>query len=598
MLNFRSLTLIFALSMCTIGCADSLPGDGHHAAPLLASDGGPGADMPASSVCTSACQAAGAHLCVKDSNKARCVECTSDAHCTANPAAFGDTCDTSLGICLCKGSAGCTGKAPGARCLSTPFTPLCGCQTDADCTAPLRCVGQAFGGKVCQAVCKADTDCKAPATPLCQAKTGACVACKADTDCNSPYAPTCSATLGRCVACAKDGDCTEAGRPRCDLTRGSCEACTADNQCPGVSGLGSKCLLSTTGRKRCQCSSDAECVGNQFGPTCDTASSRCSCTKDTQCKAPLSRCAPPFHGAGRKQCAGACTDNASCGLGLRCLVTSGKVCGECNKDSHCATGVRNKCDEKAFRCVACKADTDCKGDTPRCDMTSGACVACATNADCAASAEGPVCEAGVCGCAADKECTGLGLWGSKCVSFGGLNHCGCATNAQCGGNANGPICFVQAGKCSCAADTDCKAADTDCRVPYPGAQYKACMNKCKTDKECTASETPYCDLGTGLCLPCLKDAHCASNPWEHRCDTKWARCVECVADADCTAKTLGKVCKGSVCLCKTDAQCKGNEHGAVCDTLYQSCSCTKDTDCTGGKTCKASKMGQKIKLCQ
>ena len=598
MLTLRNPLTTLALILLFFGCSDPLPETRHKVSSLTGADGGAAPDLTAPTGCSATCQAGGAHLCVTDNAKGRCVECTTDAHCAGNPGSFGDTCDPTFGICLCKGAAGCSGKTPGGRCISTPFSPLCGCQTDGDCSAPQKCLGQAFGIRVCQAACTADSDCNAPALPMCQTKTGACVACKNDTECTSPYAPTCSASLGRCVACTQDGHCTEAGLPRCDLTRGACEACTSDDQCPGASGKGSLCKLSTTGLKRCRCDTDANCVGNKFGPTCDTLSGQCACTKDSQCSAPLSRCVAPFFGAARKQCAGTCEENKDCGLGLRCLITIGKVCGECNKDAHCTNGVRDKCDSKAFACLECKADTDCKGETPRCDKATGSCVACATNTDCVGHLSGPICKGGLCSCSDNKDCTAPGVWGDRCISYGGVTRCGCATNSGCTGNNNGPVCYMTVGKCSCGNEGVCKAGVTTCRAPYAGAKYKACTKLCKTDKDCPATESPHCEVGTGLCLPCLNDAHCAATPWEKRCDTTSARCVECVTDAHCTTKTLGKVCTGGVCLCKNDTQCKGNDNGSVCDTLYKSCSCTKDTDCAGAKKCTVSKLGQKIKLCQ
>jgi len=567
----------------------------------LATDGGPPPDAAAPKVCNATCVASAKHLCAYDSKRKRCVECTADVHCAKNPAAFGSTCDTSLGICTCSTSSGqsCAGKVPGTRCISTPYSPLCGCSSGADCGPTRKCLGQAFGVKVCAAPCKVDKDCPEPSRPFCVPASGACVACRTAGDCHGPFTPRCDATLGRCVQCLTDGQCTGAGKPRCDRKTGKCEQCTDDTQCPGATGEGAKCLLGGLGNKRCGCKTDQDCAGNKYGPTCDAATGLCSCAADTQCKAPLLRCAPVFVGAARKRCTGTCSDNKQCGAGLRCLVTSGGVCGECNKDAHCAGSARPFCDAKQRRCVACKVDSDCTSKSaPLCDAKLGKCVACKTTADCKASADGAICAAGACTCAADSDCAGVGRWGAKCVSHGGIKRCGCAAASQCKGNVNGGACALPVGKCSCKADTECKAGVAKCRSAYPGAKYKVCLDLCKKDSDCASKETPRCDTKTGHCVTCTADAHCAATPWEKRCDTTRRRCVECVTNAHCTSSTLGKNCKGGLCVCGTSADCAGNVHGPVCDKKYRSCTCTTDKECAAGKKCKQSKLGTKVKLCQ
>ena len=100
--------------------------------------------------------------------------------------------------------------------------------------------------------CKGGAKCPAEA-PLCDPKTGLCVACLADDGC--PAAKVCAG--GRCVpgctgghpcgdgggscdldggvcrTCAVDPDCTDAQRPRCEVATGSCVACLpAMDNCP------------------------------------------------------------------------------------------------------------------------------------------------------------------------------------------------------------------------------------------------------------------------------------------------------------------------------------------------------------------------------
>ncbi len=581
------LLLLPTLLLIVPGCTDRHPGSGVRAGRLSGADQGP-------SVCSAACQSVAPYLCVKDAQK-RCVECTGDEHCKKNPAALGTTCDKKLGICRCADSAACAGKVHGKQCLTAPpRAPMCGCSADAHCCAGRRCVQALHGGKVCAAPCKADKDCPSPARPHCDAASGACLQCTGDTHCGGKYTPRCA--KGRCVACTSDAHCSLADKPRCD--DGVCAGCSGDKHCSGSASGGLRCLARDLEPRRCGCQVDADCKGSDLGPTCHVASGRCSCAADTQCKASgKGVCAPPFIGAGYSRCGAPCKAKTECGRGLVCDKTSGR-CGQCKGAADCGSTAFAQCDTASMRCVACLADSHCSGTTPLCDTTAGRCVACKTAAQCSASPLGPVCAAGACTCAADKDC-GAGGLGKRCVSHGAVTRCGCAADADCASSSRGPTCFTTYKRCSCKTDADCKTAPlTKCLLAYPNAVYKVCTRPCATDKDCPNANAGRCDPTSGRCFPCTKTTHCAGERWAKICHPYTHRCVECAVDPNCNTQTLGKGCKNTLCGCKAGSDCTSNVHGKLCDKYYQVCSCATDKDCPTGKKCEKTTLGTKIRLCK
>jgi hypothetical protein len=72
--------------------------------------------------------------------------------------------------------------------------------------------------------CQSDEDCRDDtAHPLCNAKTGQCVACLEDTGCTDPARPYCEPSLGECVECLRDNECPDTA-PNC--INHSCGLCT------------------------------------------------------------------------------------------------------------------------------------------------------------------------------------------------------------------------------------------------------------------------------------------------------------------------------------------------------------------------------------
>lgn len=133
--------------------------------------------------------------------------CTKPADCCAPnamncPGAFPYNMPCDNGVCgppQCTSDADCTfgGVAPDYKCLTENGLKVCAvdCMTDADCTMPLKCIGQDDNGvKYCNA------------EPM---MTGGCMT---DMDCNG-YGK-CNTSSGFCE-CTVDTDCTGMGVDKC-----------------------------------------------------------------------------------------------------------------------------------------------------------------------------------------------------------------------------------------------------------------------------------------------------------------------------------------------------------------------------------------------
>ena len=190
------------------------------------------------------CLGAAASRC--EISTGRCVACSADAHCQADPA--GSRC--AGGQCGCAGADQCKGSYPwGGHCLSGG---RCGCKADADCKdnphgpichkasgrcscgADAQCTGSAAhalcalahsgaGFNHCQAPCKSDSGCAAK-LGLARCSAGKCVGCLKDSDCAGSPSPRCDTTARRCVGCLQDAHCPVA-TPYCAKSTGVCGQC-------------------------------------------------------------------------------------------------------------------------------------------------------------------------------------------------------------------------------------------------------------------------------------------------------------------------------------------------------------------------------------
>jgi hypothetical protein len=155
-----------------------------------------------------------------DVANATCVECVSDAQCTAQGRGR-DRCDTAAYTCVECGLDSdcgqgrvcrhrhcvtlCASEGPSSSCpTSAPY-----CEDDDDDGFCVQC-----GDDLPQRCASGNA-----AGPICT-RTGACVECQADRDCKAP-SPRCETFSGRCVACLKSKDCTGSAS-LCDPTVNRC----------------------------------------------------------------------------------------------------------------------------------------------------------------------------------------------------------------------------------------------------------------------------------------------------------------------------------------------------------------------------------------
>lgn len=239
------------------------------------------------------CQAAGATACGSqacDAVSGKCVQCTTDVHCSKDVAKGFCVANACTG-CSTPGATGCAAHADGKLLCAASGSAVgqcVECLADTDCKDATKsfCVANACSG--CQAAPATACSTRAPAKPVCSSTgtlLGQCVECSADTDCKDPAKSFCVANAcvacqgapaaacstrsaakpvcatagalgGQCVACMTDGDCTTATAPICNLSN-ACVPCTADSQCVAKSGGDpGVCMAHQDGR----CATDAETI--------------------------------------------------------------------------------------------------------------------------------------------------------------------------------------------------------------------------------------------------------------------------------------------------------------------------------------------------
>jgi hypothetical protein len=138
-----------------------------------------------------------------------------------------------------------------------------------------------------------------------------------------------------------------------------------------------------------QCDLDAgmcvECLSSMhcFAPygACDPVTHRCvECVTSLDCG--TGSCEPETHHCGKS-----CTSIAECFLSGADHCSQGHICGSCDDQNDCSTGLQ--CDVANGQCVECASAADCPPEHPICDRTRGKCVQCTTSVDCL---DGEVCD--------------------------------------------------------------------------------------------------------------------------------------------------------------------------------------------------------------
>lgn len=171
-------------------------------------------------------------------------------------------------------------------------------------------------------------------------------------------------------------------------------------------------------------------------------------------------------------------------------------------------------------------------------------------------------------------------------------------------------CVRDACNGECGPDQVCDETYLACVPVNPDGGDRP--GSCNQDADCASADKPRCDMGSGRCVACAEDGHCAEG---RRCDSLTQVCVErgCIRESDC-AGVPGKpfcsssgVCVGCmndsncppvagirrvcnvtdrVCVdspCKSDQQCATDPGGRLCQTDTGRCvQCRGDDDCTSG----------------
>jgi hypothetical protein len=266
-----------------------------------------------------------------------------------------------------------------------------------------------------------------------------------------------------------------------------------------------------------------------------------------------------------------CTSTNDCESGLNCTA---QVCfaadgGTTSQPESAACDARRNC-ALGLACVAGTCQSASTGMTGGSSRYSGKGETCTAKNDCEPSL---ACVMGVCRsltvalgrvakscyrveCATKDDC---------CQAF--MPNPNCATyEANC---AMDPIfCNTYRSLCQCTQD----CIGEQCIAAAPG---------CKTNAECTSSQTPYCV--DGKCTQCDKDAACAG---------MGAKCAQGVCMAACKRDencALLHACQDGACIdtgCKTDRECAfmSKNQLAICNAGDCEVPCSTDTDCAASPT--------------
>jgi len=157
-------------------------------------------------VCDKTCQASAPSTCLKDT-AGKCYECTSDAHCTSNPFALGNTCDKTNAWCVCSSDSDCANNPNGHYCDTTNKGCACSSTAIGDAGSTKECGTATYGAQcyksssgLSRCYCKADADCTGNAFGYkCDTSTGVCSCSSSTTDC--PSGKTCAGKYGSVSIC-------------------------------------------------------------------------------------------------------------------------------------------------------------------------------------------------------------------------------------------------------------------------------------------------------------------------------------------------------------------------------------------------------------
>ncbi len=453
---------------------------------------------------------------------------------------------------------------PTHGCMFALLADGAACEDDDVCTVQDHCKdGGCEAGPNLGCGCKADVDCapaddgdKCNGTMYCDKSVGDGV-CKV----NPATVVSCPPVEAACQVAA------------CEPTSGACVTAASPDHLPCDDGqictVGDSCQAGNCkpGTDICSCKSDADCPddadlcnGKRF---CDKSGPAWQCATNPAtivlCPASVDPCMVEACKPATGKCSavaaadgGPCSDDTAC--------TKGDVC----KGGACQPGP-DVC--------SCGGDADCKAleDGDLCNGTlfckksldSGTCVVNpATVVYCPTGLDGP-CAKTFC---QPKQ--------GNCALVPTQEGLGCDDGNPCSGgdSCKAGVCAATTTTCKCQSDADCKDDGDLCNGTMfcnkQGATWTCAVNPA-TQVTCTDDDDPctlpHCDAKTGSCQqkPAAPSTLCQDgNP---------CSAGDTCKDGVCVAGT-------NVCICQSDADCKGKEDGNPCNgTLY--CDKSKGSTC-------------------
>ncbi len=572
--------------------------------------------------CGGQCQACDVSLKV-----GTCSATTGAPHGT-RPACGGTGAGSTCGS-ICDGSDGSACHYPGgakscgaATCVSSVETHVSVCNGSGSCSdVPKACGGFLCATSACKTSCTSNPDC----TTGYYCKSGACIPIEGlGTTCVD--ASTC--TSGFCTngVCCAVSSCGATGSCSAGPTKGICAAlngatCAASSQCASGACVDGVCCDSACNGACEACNQIGSvgkcvpvvgsplvghpgCTGTATDPSCGP---RCDGTDGKTCKYPLatSSCGTPSCAGGVEQQVSSCDGGGAC-------KPASKSCGayacgatscltSCVTSSDCVTG--GFC--KSGSCVAtldlgerCALASDCKSGL----CTDGVCCGVATCGAGSACAAGPGSTAGKClagkgvSCKAADECASGHCVDGVC--------CDAACNGQCEAcdvTGSAGVCTPVVGKprgsrdvCDTASDTDCAKKSCDgkvrdkCNGFANGGSTSCGTNACTSDKR--FQKHGACDGAGGCALP----GPSSCSPWA--CDaTASSGCKSsCTGDTECAD---GFTCKAGACVqgatCSDDGLSSIDKTGTSSPCAPYRCGsdgtclkqCASSDDCTPSTSC-------------
>lgn len=305
------------------------------------------------------------------------------------------------------------------------------------------------------------------------------------------------------------------------------------------------------------CVDPGDCSTNGVGcpgfTYCDEDTGRClrGCSLDEQCPRDAEEC-----DLDTRECV--CSEGFE-RCNFECVDTSGdpRFCGSC--DNFCSPGF--VCESGRCRDPGdCRTrELDCPGFT-FCDLDTGRCLfGCGRDEQCTGTAQ--VCDLSLNECVCDS---GFHECGTGCVSDFDVQNCGDSCVPCSAPTGSTPTC--DGSVCDFVCDANLQRCGAECVDVQSDIRYCGnCQTACNPGEECRAGEcfdpgdcrsngfgctdSTYCDLGTGNCLPgCDRDGQCVD--LNEACDLESNQCACKTGFHDC-----GGVCVSDLSVASCGTRC-------------------------------------------